>query len=110
MAEPFAGVAVLACMNSPDLFFKPFASLGLLTCMMPEPFSEIHAQHPSARISVTALPVLRMLLSYENVTCLQPSALSCQVLCHQTAHLHGSIRLTVDPSVVRKKIPASRHN
>ena len=105
MATQFTGVVVLACINSPDLFFKPFASLGLLTCMLPMLSCKFHAELHFARPKVTALPELRMPLSCECSTCLRSSALSCQVLCRQTFRLHGSIRPVVDPSVVRTKIP-----
>lgn len=105
MATPVTCVIMLACMNSPDLFFKPFASLGLLTCMLPVVSSEFHAEHQVASTNVAVLPELRTPLGCENSACLQPSALSCQVLCHQTFRLHGSIRPAEDPSVVRTKIP-----
>ena len=106
MVTTSAGVIVLACINSPDLFFKPFASLGLLTCMLPMSTSEKHAER--ACVSMTALPVLRRLLNGESVSCLQPSVLRCQVLCHQTSHWHGSIQLVVDPPVVHTRIPVGK--
>lgn len=57
------------------------------------------AASPGASISMPALPVLHMLMSYKSITCLQLSGLNWQVQCHQTSRLHDSNLLTEDPSV-----------
>lgn len=105
----YSSVNMLACKNSPDLAFKPFASLGLLTCILQMSTVQRCIWQCQHKHDIQPLPVLHMLLDCESIVCLQPSVLSCQVLCHQTSHWHGSIQVTVDPPVVHGRIPVKWH-